>query len=287
MDMKKLVYYVIAATTVVMATSCNGGGASMREQLDSLQTAYDQRNADYNELNEFLGVIAVSLDSIAVQEGQILGPTESPALNREQIKKNLDAYKQTLDNQRQRLAELEQKVKSSNANSAQMKVIIASLKQQLKQKDEEIAMLRKQVEDQSVDINSLKANVKTLQERSEMQAGMIVSQQEKILEQDAIIRTAYIKMGTKDELKRMGLLTGGLLKKTKVDFTKIDKSLFKAIDIRETKKIDIPAKKAKVMTPQPEDSYRIDKVYNNNVLTITNTEKFWGVSDFVIIMIDD
>ena len=284
--MKKIAYYVIAATIILMATSC-GGSTSSKEQLDSLQTALEQRDADYNELNEFLGVIATGLDSIALQEGQILTSGESPALSREQIKKNLDAYKQTLDSQRQRIAELEKKLKNSNANSAQMKTILASLKQQLAQKDEEIAMLRKQVDDQSVDISNLKQNVENLQQRNEMQAGLIVSQQETILSQDASMHTAYIKIGTKKELKEAGLLTGGFLKKTKVDFTKIDKSLFKAVDIREIEKIDIPARKAELMTPQPKDSYRIDKVSNNNVLSIINPEKFWSVSDFVIIQIDD
>jgi peptidoglycan hydrolase CwlO-like protein len=284
--MKKIAYYVIAATIILMATSC-GGSTSSKEQLDSLQTALEQRDADYNELNEFLGVIATGLDSIALQEGQILTPGESPALSRDQIKKNLDAYKQTLDSQRQRIAELEKKLKNSNANSAQMKTILASLKQQLAQKDEEIAVLRKQVDDQSVDISNLKQNVENLQQRNEMQAGLIVSQQETILSQDASMHTAYIKIGTKKELKEAGLLTGGFLKKTKVDFTKIDKSLFKAVDIREIEKIDIPARKAELMTPQPKDSYRIDKVSNNNVLSIINPEKFWSVSDFVIIQIDD
>lgn len=285
--MKKIVYYVIAATIVVMATSCNGGSNPTKEQLDSLQTAYDQRNADYNELNEFLSVIATGLDSIALQEGQILTPGESPSLNREQIKKNLDAYKQTLDTQRQRIDELEKKLKTGNANSAQMKTIIASLKQQLAQKDEEIAQLRKQVDDQNVDINSLKENVENLRQHNEMQAGLIVSQQETILSQDASLNTAYIKIATKKDLKEAGLLTGGFLKKTKVDFTKIDKSLFRAVDIRDVEKIDIPAEKAKVMTPQPENSYRIDKIGKNNVLSIVNPEKFWGVSNFVIIEIDD
>ena len=148
-------------------------------------------------------------------------------------------------------------------------------------------MLRKQVDDQSVDISNLKQNVENLQQRNEMQAGLIVSQQETILSQDASMHTAYIKIGTKKELKEAGLLTGGFLKKTKVDFTKIDKSLFKAVDIREIEKIDIPARKAELMTPQPKDSYRIDKVSNNNVLSIINPEKFWSVSDFVIIQIDD
>lgn len=285
--MKKIAYYVIAATIIVMATSCNGGSSSMKEQLDSLQTAYEQRNADYNELNEFLGVIATGMDSIALQEGQLLKNDESPALNREQIKKNLEAYKQTLDNQRQQIDILDKKLKTNQKYSTHLRSIIATMKQQLAQKDEEIANLRKMVDDKNVDINRLKENVTTLQQRNEMQAGLIVSQQETIIEQDAKIKTAYLKIATKKELKEQGLLTQKFLGKAKVDYAKLDKSLFKAIDKSETTKIEIPAKEAKLMTPQPSDSYRIDKVYKNNVLTITNPEKFWGVSDFVIIQIDD
>ena len=285
--MKKIAYYVIAATIIVMATSCNGGSSSMKEQLDSLQTAYEQRNADYNELNEFLGVIATGMDSIALQEGQLLKNDESPALNREQIKKNLEAYKQTLDNQRQQIDILDKKLKTNQKYSTHLRSIIATMKQQLAQKDEEIANLRKMVDDKNVDIDRLKENVTTLQQRNEMQAGLIVSQQETIIEQDAKIKTAYLKIATKKELKEQGLLTQKFLGKAKVDYAKLDKSLFKAIDKSETTKIEIPAKEAKLMTPQPSDSYRIDKVYKNNVLTITNPEKFWGVSDFVIIQIDD
>ena len=259
----------------------------MKEQLDSLQTAYEQRNADYNELNEFLGVIATGMDSIALQEGQLLKNDESPALNREQIKKNLEAYKQTLDNQRQQIDILDKKLKTNQKYSTHLRSIIATMKQQLAQKDEEIANLRKMVDDKNVDINRLKENVTTLQQRNEMQAGLIVSQQETIIEQDAKIKTAYLKIATKKELKEQGLLTQKFLGKAKVDYAKLDKSLFKAIDKSETTKIEIPAKEAKLMTPQPSDSYRIDKVYKNNVLTITNPEKFWGVSDFVIIQIDD
>lgn len=284
--MKKIAYYLVAATIIVMATSCNGGSASMKEQLDSLQTAYEQRDAEYNELNDYLGVIATGLDSISLQEGQLLKNDESPTLNREQIKKNLDAYKQTLENQRQRIAVMEKKLQTNQKYSAHLRSIIATMKQQLAQKDEEIANLRKLVDDKNTDIAKLKENVASLRQHNEMQAGLIASQAETISSQDASIHTAYIKIGTKKELKELGLLTGGFLKKTKVDFTKIDKSLFKAVDIRSADKIDIPAKKAKVMTPQPEDSYRIDQVHKSLVLSVINPDRFWGVSDFVIIQID-
>ena len=284
--MKKIAYYVIAATTVVMATSCNGGSASMKEQLDSLQTAYEQRNADYNELNEYLGVIATGLDSIALQEGQILKSGESPTLNREQIKQNLDAYKQTLQNQRERIDAMEKKLKTNQKYSAHLRSIIATMKQQLAQKDEEIGNLRKLVDDKNVDIARLKENVQTLTQRNEMQAGLIVSQSETITAQDAAMHTAYVKIGTKKELKELGLISGGFLKKSKVDFTKVDKSLFKVVDIREASQIEIPAKKAKVVTPQPKDSYRMDLVQQSLVLTVINPDKFWGVSDFVIIQVD-
>ena len=284
--MKKIAYLVIAATVIVMATSCNGGSASMKEQLDSLQTAYEQRNADYNELNEYLGVIATGLDSIALQEGQILRSDETPTLSREQLKQNLDTYSKTLQNQRERINVMEKKLQTSQKYSAHLRSIIATMKQQLAQKDEEIANLRRLVDDKNVDITKLKENVQQLQQRNEMQAGLIASQAETISSQDAAINTAYVKIGTKKELKKLGLLSGGFLKKTKVDFTKIDKSLFKAVN--KSDKIEIPTvKKATVMTPQPADSYRIDQVHKSQVLSVINPEKFWGVSDFVIIQIDN
>lgn len=285
--MKKIAYYLVAATIIVMATSCNGGSASMKEQLDSLQTAYEQRNADYNELNEYLGVIATGLDSIALQEGQLLKNDEGPTLNREQIKKNLDSFQQTLQNQRERIAVMEKKLQTNQKYSAHLRSIIATMKQQLAQKDEEIANLRKLVDDKNVDIARLKENVQNLQQRNEMQAGLIASQAETIMSKESTLNTVYIKIGTKKELKNAGLLEGGFLKKTKVDFDKIDKSAFKAVDKREIGQIDLGnAKKAKVMTPQPEGSYRIDQAGKSTILSITDKEKFWGVYDFVIIQID-
>ena len=285
--MKKIAYYLVAATIIVMATSCNGGSASMKEQLDSLQTAYEQRDADYNELNDYLGVIATGLDSIALQEGQLLKNDESPTLNREQIKKNLDSFQQTLKNQRERIDVMEKKLKTNQKYTAHLRSIIATMKQQLAQKDEEIANLRKLVDDKNVDIAKLKENVVNLQQRNEMQAGLIASQHETILSKESSLNTVYIKFGTKKELKNAGLLDGGFLKKTKVDFDKIDKSAFKAVDKRKVGQIDLgEVKKAKVMTPQPEDSYRIDQAGKNMILSITDKEKFWGVYDFVIIQID-
>lgn len=285
--MKKIAYYLVAATIIVMATSCNGGSASMKEQLDSLQTAYEQRNADYNELNEYLGVIATGLDSISLQEGQLLKNDEGPTLNREQIKKNLDSFQQTLKNQRERIAVMEKKLQTNQKYSAHLRSIIATMKQQLAQKDEEIANLRKLVDDKNVDIARLKENVQNLQQRNEMQAGLIASQNETIMSKESTLNTVYIKIGTKKELKNAGLLDGGFLKKTKVDFDKIDKSAFKAVDKREIGQIDLGnAKKAKVMTPQPEGSYRIDQAGKSTILSITDKEKFWAVYDFVIIQID-
>ena len=285
--MKKIAYYVIAATIIVMATSCNGGSASMKEQLDSLQTAYEQRDADYNELNEYLGVIATGLDSIALQEGQLLKNDESPTLNREQIKKNLDSFQQTLQNQRERIDVMEKKLKTNQKYTAHLRSIIATMKQQLAQKDEEIANLRKLVDDKNVDIAKLKENVATLRQHNEMQAGLIASQAETISSQDASIHTAYVKIGTKKELNDLGLRTKKFLGKAKADYTKFDKSLFTAVDIRNAGQINIPnAKKAKVLTSQPEDSYRFDKVHDSLVLTVTNPDKFWAISDFVIIQID-
>lgn len=278
---------MLCAALVCLASCKNASERELQQQLDELQTAYDQRNADYNDLQGYVTVIAEGLDSIALQEGLLFGSSESPAPSREQIKQNLNAYKQTLDQQRQRISELEKKLSAGNANSARLQTIVNTLKGQLEQKDGEIELLRTEVNDKNANIESLKAYIQRLRQRNERMADQLTEQESVIASQDQQINLAYIKIGPKAELKKLGLLSGGnLLKKSKVDYSGLDKSLFSKRDIRKIKHIETLSKKAKVLTPQPTDSYEIEVAEGNAVLVITNAKKFWSVTNYLIIQTD-
>ena len=288
--MRKLFFCFAAASLLMTAMSC-GNGTATQQQIDSLQTAYQQRNADYEELNSYLSVIAAGLDSIAAQEGQLFmsnsTPGESPVLSREQISKNLTAYKQTLADQRQQIAELQKKLKSSNANTAQLRTIIRSLNDQLAAKDAELDQLRKELANRNVSIEYLMASVKSLQLQNASQQETIDNQEAALTSKDNQLNEAFVKMGPKKELKKLGLLSGGsLLKKSKVDYDNMDKKLFQRIDIRSTKRIEIPYKKAKILTAVPSGSYSMEQRDDYNYLVILDPDRFWSVSNYLIIQTD-
>ena len=268
--MKKLFFSLMATCLLMTVFSCGNGSTATQQQMDSLQAAYDQRNADYENLNEYLTVIANGLDSIAVQEGQLFASSgESPSLSREQI------------------AALEKKLKNSNAATAHLRTIIQSLNDQIAAKDAELDQLRKELSNRNVSIEYLMASMKSLQDKSDRQQQTITQQESALQAKDDQINEGFVKMGPKSELKKLGLLSGGsLLKKSKVDYDNMDKKLFQRIDIRKTKRIEIPFKKAKILTAVPSDSYSMEQRDDYNYLIITNVERFWSVSNYLIIQTD-
>jgi len=289
--MKKLFLCLMTMGFLLSVVSCGNGTNSDKQQMEALQADYDKLNADYAELNSYLEVIASGLDSIAVQEGQLFGvsstPGESPVLSRAQIKKNLDTYKQTLASQRERISSLEEKLKNSKGHASKLQSIILSLEKELAVKDGQIDELRKQVANNNVSIDYLMSSVNSLLFKTTEQEKTINEQKEALTAKDNQMNEAYMKMGPKSELKKLGLLSGGnLLKKSKVDYNNMDKNLFKRIDVRSTKTIEIPYKKAKILTPIPTDSYSMEKRDGYNYLVITNAQKFWSVTNYLIIQTD-
>jgi len=101
------------------------------------------------------------------------------------------------------------------------------------------------------------------------------------------MNVAYIKIGTKKELKKLNVPSSGFLKKSKVNYSNIDVSQFKCIDIRNTKSISLP-KKFKIMTNMPTDSYNIvSDEHKGNTLVISNTTRFWSISKILIIQTNE
>lgn len=279
---------VAFVATIILTTSCGESSKEkgQRELIDSLQNANAQGRMDYNDLQSYLTIIAEGLDSIATEEKGLLAsttPGERTGLNKQRMKQNLDHVRELLSRHRSRITELEEKLASIPGDAQKLKTIISSLRQQLDDKDRELAQLRADLEDNRRSITELTSRVQHMTEVQETQEQTIQEQQETIDKQDKKLNNAYIKIGTKRELKDAGLLSGGFLKKKKVDYSNVDLSQFQSVDIRTTKTINLP-KKAKILTPVIGSSYTLEEKANGSVLTITNPEQFWGASNLLVIL---
>lgn len=283
--MKKV--FVFGGLFALMCTmiAC-GDKTKSNPEADSLRTQLSAQMEEMDEMNLFLDAVNTSMDSVVNMEGTVLRTTgESPLSRKEQIQKNVEAYKLILQQQRERLDILEKKLKDNNAYAGKMQKTIAALKQQLEEKDQAIIKLSEELEQRNFQIEELKDNVDNLNVQVAELEEDSKAKQEEIKEKTDQMNEAYVFIGDKNALKKAGLIEGGsLLKKSKLNTSNIDKKLFKKVDIRNVKSFQIPDSKPEVLTQMPAGSYEITKTGNNSSeLTITDPARFWGVSRFLII----
>ena len=291
--MKRIVFILFACGLLLpmgFLSSC-GDSSKEREQryvIDSLENANFQLKMDHEDLQRYLSVIADGFDSIAIQENELL-PTfdiEGGRFNRQRIKQNLEQVQEKLLRNRERIDALEQQLQNGNANTSKLKSIISALRQQLDEKEQEIIKLKATLEGNKKDVAVLKKQLAKMNEEQQVQENLIQEQKEMIEEQQKQMSSGFVKIGTKKELKKLGLLSGGFLKKTKVDYSQIDISLFDEVDLNTKSSFALPSK-YKIMTPVPEGSYNITRdASGGNILEVTDPAKFWSVSKFLIIQID-
>lgn len=283
--MKKV--FVFGGLFALMCTmiAC-GDKTKSNPEADSLRTQLSAQMEEMDEMNLFLDAVNMSMDSVVNMEGTVLRTTgESPLSRKEQIQKNVEAYKLILQQQRERLDILEKKLKDNNAYAGKMQKTIAALKQQLEEKDQAIIKLSEELEQRNFQIEELKDNVDNLNVQVAELEEDSKAKQDEIDEKVNQMNEAYVFIGDKNALKKAGLIEGGsLLKKSKLNTSNIDKKLFKKVDIRNVKSFQIPDSKPEVLTQMPAGSYEIKKTGNNSSeLTITDPARFWGVSRFLII----
>lgn len=285
--MKKSLSLILVAFVALSFFSC-GNKTGSDARVDSLQTALDQRNADYQELDEFLTVISSGLDSISRQQSDIFNPSkESLTPSREQIKQDLSRFQQTLKEQRERIAQLEKKLNVSTSEGQKMKAIINSLTAELAQKEAQMAALEDEINDKNLTIMDLGKRLGALTRRNAAQEQVITSQGKMLETQDEQLNEGFVKIATERELKDLGLLEKKFLSKTKLDISNIDKNQFKSIDIRNNTEIEISSKsEPKVWTQMPADSYTLEKNGKGKwKLSIIDPSRFWSVSKFLIVQV--
>ena len=279
-------YCLILSTLLVMSFFSCGNNTGSQSKVDSLQAALAQREADYQELDEYLTIISSGLDSIAMQESEIFNPSkESPMPNRDQIKQDLENFQQTLKTQRERIAQLEQKLKSGKGENKKLQAIVVSLKAQLAEKESQIATLRDELNNKNITIDQMTERIGTMTRQAAVQEEVITSQNKMLQTQDDIINEGYVKIASKAQLKQSGLLEKKFLSKSKVDYSNINKNDFRCIDTRVVTEFEINSKSPKILTNHDNGTYTLEEVGGKTVLRILDPSRFWQTSKFLIIQI--
>ena len=285
--MRKFVIMGIAAIIALSACTDKKKEAEAKAQADATREELIQAVNDRDELLNLMSEITSDMEQIKSLENilTVSGEQENPD-RRAQIRANMAAIQKTLEERREALADLEKKLNVSvNANAGLKKTI---------------ASLRAQIDSQAAEINSLKASLGEATEKIGSLDNAVDSLNTTVsrvtADRDSVAKVSvdlanelnlcYYAIGTNKELKENKILESGFLRKTKIMQGDFDQSFFTAADKRTLPNIDLNAKKAKVLTNQPTDSYVIEDVNGHKVLRITNPAAFWSLSNYLVVKID-
>ncbi|MDR2824622.1 MAG: hypothetical protein LBB41_05425 [Prevotellaceae bacterium] len=293
--------FLVTVFTALLAFSCVSKSSydQMKAQNDSLQNVKHLIESELDDYFQSVNEISDNFDKIKDTENVISvnAQNELKGDHRAKVINDLEYINELINTNREKIADLESKLKKSNVGSSQLRETVTrltnelkaaqerviALEDELKQKDSQIFELNTSVDSLNRHIGALGENIYSLeQEKSE--------KQRIINEQTYQINSAYYCVGTSRELKDEKILTdGGLFSKAKVLKGEFNEKFFTRIDLTEIKRIPLNAHKIKILTNHPANSFiletsnPLDKTDKNLILKINDPKEFWSLSKFLVV----
>lgn len=285
--MKK--YVILIATGLLCMTACNEGKLKIAEarnaQLDdSLQTALANQDSLFILLNDITdGMTQIKAMEKILNSGNLSSETAS---RKDQIKSDMAAIQQALQQRRQRLAELEKKLSTSQQYSTTLKRTIDNLKAEIAQQEASISTLRNDLQAAKIQVADLSRSIDSLSTTviEERQATELAQQEAQSVTNE--LNTCFYAIGSKKELKEANIIETGFLRKTKLMQADFQQSYFTRADKRTLNSIPTHSKKAKILTNMPSDSYNIEDADGYKIIQITDPARFWSLSNYLVIQVD-
>lgn len=268
--------------------SCGGGSMDASKFLaerDSILDVNVRQQKALDDINSLMSAVSACLDSIAEQERFLYVSKDGVELPKRTVLENLRSFEELLNRQRQQIAILQDSLYNRNDSTSRYFKLIDFLNKELAEKDLTIQTLQKEIEVNRRNIAELQKDKMGLERNVSDMQNKVKIHQEALEVQSDMLNECYVRVGTKKELKDVGLLISkGLFSKKKVDNSNLNKDLFMKVDIRNFLELPIAAKKIKIMTPEPPAaSYSVEKTTNGVVLRIQDPTAFWNASNYLII----
>ena len=285
----------VSVALSLMVAGCTGNKGSSYDKLktsyDSLLMQSDKNQADLNEAIGIINEVESNLNQIADAEHRVQADALKGELNQSQkqhIMDEISLLRQTLQENKQNLAQQQEKLKRSGINIAALNKKIDLLSSQIAEKDQMIQSLQADLESARGMIARQDSLITEQTEKGAVNEATIAIQNKKLQAQDAALHQAYYCFGTLSELKEENIIKGGgLFSKAKVLPEGFNQEYFKQVDTRDLTTIALFAAKAHLRTQHPASSYHFEKdADGNQTLVIDNQQEFWSRSKYLVVEVE-
>ena len=277
---------ILTVAIVLIFTGC--GENKVQEDsrdvvYDSLQQIISQKYAELNDIMGTFNDIQEGFREINMAQGRVnLNGIASEKMSKEDIMENISFIQRTMQLNRERIARLQQQLKSSSLNADKLSATIEGLTIQLNEKQKQIDQLEAQLKDKDLVIEKQGKEITRLNDNVGQLTASDAAKAEALQKQDKEMHTAWYVFGTKKELKSQGILKSSDVLKSS-DF---NKNYFTRIDIRVVKSIKLYSKNVELLTSHPSDSYSLERdAQKQYILYINNPDAFWSVSRYLVMLV--
>ncbi len=295
--MKNIFYFTWLLIGLAVMPACQRANQQDQEamRLDSinaaLQDSINTANAEKDSLMQLMGDIADGMTQIKelediVSVNNLNGETPD---RKKQLRDDIVLIQQSINKHKQRLAELERRLKQSTNYNATMQKSIENLKAQLEDQQKTINGLTEQLAAAHIQIKNLNQSVDSLSNANKAvtrEKEAAVQESKQLSHEVDNLNTCYYVIGSKKELKAHKIIETGFLRKTRILEGDFEMSYFTKADRRTLNEIPLHSSKAQLMTNHPKDSYEIVDHGNVKTLHIKDTNRFWEKSNFLVVKVD-
>jgi predicted RNase H-like nuclease (RuvC/YqgF family) len=270
---------VLLVGTTVMSYSKYKKSESNYAQLQSENESTRQRyGAALNEIatiQDSLNAIVLGDESVQAIHASGQAEVETQGTVHDQVLTRISMLKSAIERTKERITDLDKRLKKNGVKMAGMEKMIASLRKSVAEKEDRIALLSTQVDTLQTQVSGLTVTVE--------------QKQQEITDKQREIATVFYAVGTKKELTRSGVVQskGGVLglgKTLKPSGTFVE-TAFTPLDTDQENVIRIPSDKAQVLSAQPVSSYVLQPVGKDMVeLRILDPKEFRKIKQVVILM---
>lgn len=295
--MKKLAIILVASISLIackdkkleqeaeMLRSKNTELLAQTFESDSLLADYMQT---FNE-------ISMNLNEIRNRESSIELSTESGNQTvREKITEDISIINDLMAQNKAKIDELDKKLKGAWYQNSKLKKSLEKLKAeylaQIEERDTVINTMKQELATLNFTVAELNNNVRTLAKANEEKDDLLTEKSRIITQQTQALNTAYYAFGTVKRLREENVLSkeGGFLGlgKSKAFTGNFNSAAFNEVDITETTTFEIAGKKPEMITTHPNDSYKFEENNEASSLIITDPERFWNSSKYLVVAVN-
>lgn len=288
MFMKGKAFIILLATLIA---SCTGKAPEKQEEplLDASRRELETALSERDQLLSLVKEITTSTEEIKRIEHVVTldgnGPREN-ANRHYRVLNDIAGIRNALRTRREKLDELEHRLKESALYTDELQSIIDIMRSQIDRQANDLAGLGAYLTDACRHIDSLSCEVDSLHTTVDSVNGERDRAEAASERLEAELNTCYYVVASKTELKEHKIIETPFLRKSRLLRGEYDREFFTVSDKRGLASINLYCRKAKILTNHPAGSFRIDERNGGKVLLITDPAQFWSLSNYLVVEAD-